>query len=134
LLFSGATDGKLKKVLQVGPIIMSLGLVSLSILIPSNFSSTPLGLTLTCISLAFIGAGIGIGWPHLLARVLSSAEKGDEDQASSSITTVQLIATAFGSTFTGIVTNLAGINDPGGVLGAQSAAFWLFASFSIAPI
>src|SRR5690606_10951824 len=98
LLFSGATHEKLKIVLQAGPIIMCLGLISLSISIPTTYSSTPLGLALTCLSLALVGAGIGIGWPHLLSRVLSSAEKGDEDQASSSITTVQLIATAFGAT------------------------------------
>jgi len=134
LLFSGATHEKLKRVLQIGPIIMCLGLVLLSILMPINFSSTPLGLTFTCLSLALIGAGIGIGWPHLLARVLSSADIGDEDQASSSITTVQLIATAFGAAFTGIVTNLAGINDLDGVSGAQNAAFWLFISYAIAPI
>lgn len=133
LLFSGATSKKLKRVLQVGPIIMSLGLLSLSFLIPAAFSSTLFGLILTCFSLALIGAGIGMGWPHLLARVLSSAEKGDEDQASSAITTVQLMATAFGASFTGIVTNLAGINDPGGVSGAQSSAFWLFIIFALAP-
>jgi len=33
----------------------------------------------------------------------------------------------------GVVTNSAGLADPGGVEGAQHAARWLFATFAVAP-
>jgi predicted MFS family arabinose efflux permease len=76
---------------------------------------------------------VGIGWPHLLTRVMSLAPKGEEGLASASITTVQLYGMAVGAAVAGLVANAAGLTTPGGVTGAQSAAAWLFASFAIAP-
>ncbi|MGV4654527.1 MFS transporter, partial [Burkholderia pseudomallei] len=57
-----------------------------------------------------------------------------EDLASTSITTVQLYATAIGSALAGLVANLAGFSAPGGLAGAQHAAAWLFAVFAAAPV
>jgi len=49
------------------------------------------------------------------------------------ITTVQLYASAVTAALAGVVTNSAGLADPGGVEGAQQAARWLFAAFAAAP-
>ncbi|CAE17253.1 unnamed protein product [Photorhabdus laumondii subsp. laumondii TTO1] len=34
----------------------------------------------------------------------------------------------------GMVVNLSGFNEPGGVTGTASAAYWLFLLFAIAPL
>ncbi|PYB24898.1 MFS transporter, partial [Serratia marcescens] len=46
----------------------------------------------------------------------------------------QLFATAFGAALAGMTANLAGLNDPGGAVGAASAARWLFLAFALAPL
>jgi predicted MFS family arabinose efflux permease len=80
-----------------------------------------------------VGAGVGIGWPHLVTRVLTVAPKGEESTASTAVTTVQLYGMAVGASIAGLVVNAAGISTPGGAAGAQSAAAWLFFSFALAP-
>ncbi|WP_118193829.1 MFS transporter [Albibacterium indicum] len=132
--FSGVAKSQVYNIIRLGPLCMFVGILMLAFLLPSPFGRSSLGFILTCMGLALTGIGIGLGWPHLLTLVLSSAKKGDEDQASTSITSIQLIATAFGTAFAGIITNLAGINEPGGLEGAQSAAFWLFILFAIFPL
>lgn len=87
-----------------------------------------------CVALVAVGGGIGLGWPHLLTQVITIAPDGQKDLASTSITTVQLYATAIGAALAGIVANLAGFSDPGGLAGAQQAALWVFAVFAIAPL
>lgn len=75
-----------------------------------------------------------MGWPHLLARALSSAEAGEEDHAAASLTTVQLIATAFGAAITGVVTSMAGIHETGNVASTKHAAWVLFVAFAVLPL
>lgn len=134
ILFSGSSALRVIKIWHIGPLVMSTGLVSLAFVMPSSTISSGTSLALICISLVFIGGGIGMGWPHLLTKALSSAMKGEEDQASASLTTIQLIATAFGAAFTGLITALAGINGVNTIAGAKTAAFFLFAIFAISPI
>ncbi|MNF71691.1 hypothetical protein D3C84_536470 [compost metagenome] len=69
-----------------------------------------------------------------MSRVLSAARPGEENLASASITTVQLYATALAAALAGLVSNSAGLVDPGGVVGAQHAALWLFGIFALAPV
>ena len=61
------------------------------------------------------------------------APEEDRDIASAAITTTQLFATAIGAALAGMVANLAGLSDPGGIAGTSNAAFWLLAVFSAAP-
>lgn len=132
--YSGAAKKQIYTIIRTGPVCMLLGMLALAFLLPSSFGESTFGFILTCAGLALTGIGIGLGWPHLLSLVLSSARPGDEGQASTSITSIQLIATAFGTALAGIITNLAGINDPGGLEGARSAAYWLFILFAISPL
>src|SRR5690606_15641606 len=108
--FSGVAKSQVYNIIRLGPLCMFVGILMLAFLLASPFGRSSLRFILTCMGLALTGIGIGLGWPHLLTLVLSSAKKGDEDQASTSITSIQLIATAFGTAFAGIITNLAGIN------------------------
>lgn len=77
---------------------------------------------------------MGLAWPHLLTRVFQAAPAGEQDLTSASITTVQLFATALGAALAGMVANLAGLTEPGGIAGTMSAAGWLFGVFALAPV
>jgi predicted MFS family arabinose efflux permease len=81
-----------------------------------------------------MGLGIGIAWPHLGPRIFAFAPEGEKDVAAASITIVLMTTYAFGSALGGVVTNLAGIADPGGVAGASNAAGWLFTIFTLPPM
>ena len=125
-----AADG----MMRLGPAVVLAALVLLAILmpLPGAFGS-PAGLAVGALALAAVGFGIGLGWPHLLTRVFNAAPAGQETLTASSVTTVQLYATALTAALAGVITNSAGLAQPGGVEGARQAALWLFAAFSIAP-
>ncbi|MXN76588.1 MFS transporter [Burkholderia sp. 4701] len=118
-----------------GPLLVMLALVALAFILPTQHQpGAGSGMAALCAALAAVGVGIGVGWPHLLTQVLTHAPAGQEDLASTSITTVQLYATAIGAALAGLVANLAGFSTPGGLAGAQHAAAWLFAVFAAAPL
>jgi MFS family permease len=87
-----------------------------------------------CIGLVLVGFGIGLPWPHLVTRVFQVAPPGERDLAAGAITTVQLFITALGTAAAGMAANFAGLSDPGGVPGAQSAALWLFVAFAMVSV
>lgn len=133
LLFSGVKPQLSYKLILMGCIIMLTGVAGLTFIsLPIHLMPTP-KLILTCIFLLAIGIGIGAGWPHLLTQVFSLAPKGEEELASASVTTVQLIATAFGAALAGLAVNIGGIKIPGGIDGTQNASLVLYGVFSLAP-
>ena len=125
-LATGAAGHKLAThVVNAGPMVMLAGMLGLFWSIPSG------SLLSSAVSLALVGAGIGMGWAHLASKVFGLAPHDERDLAASSVSTVQLIATAFGSAFAGMVANLAGLT----VFGFEAAAArWLFGSFAVAPL
>jgi len=134
LLSSGHEGRGAARLLRAGPALCMLSLLALSVLMPLGAGLPPSLRTLSCgLALAGVGAGVGIGWPHLLTRVLTLARPAEGEIASAAITTVQLYGMAIGAAVAGLVANAAGLLSPGGVAGAQSAAAWLFASFALAP-
>jgi hypothetical protein len=128
---SPATTGRL---IRFGPALSSLSLVCLAIVMPMA-TLTQDNETAWWLIIPLLGVGLGIGlcWPHLMTGVFKSAPVGEENIASSGITTVQLYAIAMGATLTGMVANAAGFTHPGGLAGAQHAAVALFAVFAAAP-
>ena len=115
---SAAADG----MMRLGPAVVLAALVLLAILmpLPGAFGS-PAGL-----------AAARWRWPRWLRHrpgLASSADPrlqcracGQETLTSSSITTVQLYATALTAALAGVITNSAGLAQPGGVEGARQAA------------
>lgn len=73
-----------------------------------------------------MGAGIGLGWAHLVSLVLTQADAAEADKASASINLVQSLGAAFGAAAAGVIANTAGLVDPGGLEGAARAALWLY--------
>jgi len=134
ILFSGYNGRSVQKVIISGTFLMFIGLIGLSYIAMTNTLSPDWTLVLNCIFLLAIGSGIGMGWPHLLTKVFSSAPSGEEDLTSSSVTTVQLIATSFGAALAGLVTNLGGITDSHNIIGVTRASIYLYSSFAMAPL
>ena len=70
-----------------------------------------------------MGAGIGLGWAHLISLVLTRSDEADK--AAASVNLIQSLGAAFGAAAAGVVANTAGLVEPGGVAGAIRAGFWL---------
>ncbi|GAC1545266.1 MAG: MFS transporter [Collimonas sp.] len=134
LLFSSYSGARAEFVMKAGPLVVIAALLALSLMLPSTAVLNDYGLLPLCIALILVGFGIGMGMPHLMAKVFSSARPDEGSLAAYSLTTVQLFATAIGAALAGMVTSLAGLADPGGLPGAENAAQWLFICFAAAPI
>lgn len=131
LLFSGVAGNRVRRIIGYGIVLMFIGLLGLTW---GTLQGDGRGfLILQGIFLFMLGVGIGMGWPHLLTRVFSLAPKGEEALTSASVTTVQLMATTFGAALAGLVVNMGGINQSGGVTGAEQASFALYGVFALAP-
>ena len=126
--------GGARRAILTGPMLCLAGLALLAVLMPVNGAGAWAVLLPICLGLLCVGLGIGFTWPHLVTGILQKAPPAEHDLAAAAITTVQLSAAALGAAAAGVVANLAGIADPGGVAGAASAAAWLFGLFALAPI
>ena len=134
-LASAAVSGRnIRRAILAGPILGLAGMVALAVLMRTETEGGWQALTPICLALVAIGLGVGLAWPHLLTRVFQVSTAGEQDLAAASITTVQLFATALGAALAGMVANLAGLTDPGGVGGVSRAATWLFGVFALAPV
>lgn len=133
ILFSGLKGAGARRAVVLGPMTVTLALLVLAAVLPAASPAGGIGLFVIATSLTGVGFGIGLAWPHLLARVLVVAPKDEEDKASSGITTLQLFATALGAALAGMVANANGFDGSGAVAGAKDAAFWIFAGFALAP-
>ena len=134
LLFSSYSGTRARFVMKAGPVVVIVALLALSLLLPSAAVLDNYGLLPLCVVLLLVGFGIGMGMPHLMAKILSSAPADEGNLAAYSLTTVQLFATAVGAALAGMVAALAGVADPGGLAGASNAAHWLFICFAAAPL
>lgn len=131
---SGLNSRGVSRALVISPILGAVGMMVLAVLMPVRTGGDWLVLAPVCVALFGIGLGVGLAWPHLLTRVLQVAPAHQQDIASASITTVQLFATALGAALAGMIANLAGLTEPGGVTGTANAARWLFAVFALCPL
>lgn len=131
---SGASSAGIRRAILAGPILGLVGMLMLAVLMGSPSRGDWLAVMPICLALVAIGLGVGLAWPHLLTRVFQAAPAGEQDLTSASITTVQLFATALGAALAGMVANLAGLTEPGGIAGTMSAAGWLFGVFALAPV
>ncbi|MDC9596880.1 MFS transporter [Xenorhabdus anantnagensis] len=134
MLSASWQGAKMRFAIVSGPIFMLAGMLLLLVLLPSQSAGEWQIILPLILGLGLFGFGVGFGWPHLLTRILQVSSDADKNISGSSITTVQLFASAFGSALGGMVVNLFGFYQPGGVVGASSSSYWLFLLFSIAPI
>ncbi|WP_044560799.1 MFS transporter [Azospirillum sp. B4] len=78
------------------------------------------------LAMLLMGGGVGLCWAHLVAGVVKWADAAEQDKASAAIATMQSLGGAFGAALSGVIANSAGLVDPGGQAGGQSAAHWLY--------
>ncbi len=118
--------------LTAGPLFVCVGLIGLALLMPRPAGP---GFDVAVMGACLLGMGLGIGmcWPLLGTRVFSGAAPGEQALAAASITTIVMVANAFGASLGGMVTNLAGMAQ-GGAAGAAPAAAWLFSLAAAAPL
>lgn len=134
MVSAGASLAGARRWVVAGPLITFLGLVGIALALPFGPPAAPVTIALVATFLFTVGFGVGTGWPHLLTRVMTAAPEQEKSLASSALSTVQLIATSVFSAIAGMVANLAGLADPGGVEGAGNAAIWLYGISSVAPL
>ncbi len=129
-LASSGTDGTRRRLaMMLGPVAQFMALIGLALLLPRHRGSgTLLGIGAALLAL---GAGIGLCWPQLGARVFQTAPQGEKELAAACITVVITLANAFGSALAGMVTNLAGVTIPADT---GQAAMALYGGFAIAPV
>lgn len=133
VVFSGVQGDRRAVVLRGAPLVSAVGLVVLALSGPTVSGSAVVLLSVAT-GLVLLGAGVGMAWPHLLSDVLASTSETQQELAGSSVTTLQMVATAFGSAIAGLTVNLTGFTDPGGVAGTSTAARWLFIAFLVTPL
>ena len=129
-IFSARFSGpSIHRAIRFGPYAILLGMAGLVLTVPAYSNSSTLIIALISLSLIAVGAGVGIGWPHLSTFALKFSPPEDADIAGSALSTVQQFAIAFGAALAGIVVNLSGFNQEG-VAPVAVSAYWLYLCFA----
>ena len=128
LASSGLGAGAAARAVASAPLLVVTGLLLACLAMPAASSLASLGAI--CLAMVLVGVGIGLAWPHLLARVLENAPADQKELAGASITTVQLVATALGAALAGMIVNLAGLGSGTDLAGTARAAGWLFGLYA----
>ncbi len=126
--FGGSLTGsRAHAAIVIGTLIEAAATASLAFFLASdNPSAHMLVIVPAAIGMFMMGFGIGLGWGHLVAMVLTLVADSEQDKASSAIPTMSSLGGAFGAAFSGVIANGAGLVDPGGISGALAAARWLY--------
>lgn len=133
LLTAGKSSQTVNKLLIFSPVLSGSCLLLLGLLMPWQSLSVDWGLVwVLVIPLFGIGLGVGMSWSHILSRILIAADKGQENQTTSAITTVQLYAVSLGTALGGMIVAIAGFNQ-GDLAGTQAASSALLISFAVLP-
>lgn len=132
---AGLQGRRRTRAVHAGPILSFVSMAVLGVVVSwPGVDSDRLALAIICGALVIGGIGVGLSYPHLSAAVLRVAPESEEDNAASSIMTVQLCATAFGAAFAGLAVNLAGASGGDDSLDTANAARWLFMTVAVAPL
>ena len=131
--FSASFSGRQAAVAIIaGCILETVATASLILVLATPASFGELAqLAPAVIAMFLMGFGVGLGWAHLITRVISIARRTEQDKASAAISMVQSLGGAFGAALTGVIVNSAGLTHPGGVAGSLSAATWLYALMAV---
>ncbi|QOG07217.1 MFS transporter [Aureimonas sp. OT7] len=134
IVASGLGSRRQDRAMRAGPLLSLCAMLTLAGILPWAGGPTAwLPLASICGALVAGGVGVGLAYPALAARVLHAAPPEEADSAASSIMTVQLCATAFGSALAGLVVNLAGGSAASDTMDLANAARWLFVTVAMAP-
>lgn len=134
--FSGNLKGPAAiKAIIAGCVIEALSTAALALLLArDNQTADILILAPAAFAMLMMGFGVGLGWAHLVTKVLQLVQNSEQDKASAAISTVQSLGSAFGAAIAGVIANSTGLVHPGGIAGDISAAHWLYAAMALPGI
>ena len=112
MISASAAARTIARVVTLAPVVVAAGLVLAGALQRDAAGALEIGLW--ALGFAVTGAGIGMAWPHLASAAMSVSSDSDESAAAAAaISTVQLIAGAFGAGLAGVLVNLGGSDTHG---------------------
>jgi MFS family permease len=134
--FSGNLKGPAAiKAIIAGCVIEAFSTAALALLLArDNQTAEILILAPAAFAMLMMGFGVGLGWAHLVTKVLQLVQNSEQDKASAAISTVQSLGSAFGAAIAGVIANSTGLVHPGGIDGNISAAHWLYAAMALPGI
>ncbi|MDR7143022.1 MFS transporter [Rhizobium sp. BE258] len=134
--FSGNLKGPAAiKAIIAGCVIEALSTAALALLLArENQTAEILILAPAAFAMLMMGFGVGLGWAHLVTKVLQLVQNSEQDKASAAISTVQSLGSAFGAAIAGVIANSTGLVHPGGIAGDIAAAHWLYAAMALPGI
>ncbi|MFP3542470.1 MFS transporter [Rhizobium sp. SIMBA_035] len=134
--FSGNLRGPAAiKAIIAGCVIEALSTAALALLLArENQTAEILILAPAAFAMLMMGFGVGLGWAHLVTKVLQLVQNSEQDKASAAISTVQSLGSAFGAAIAGVIANSTGLVHPGGIAGDIAAAHWLYAAMALPGI
>lgn len=134
--FSASFSGRQAAIAIIAGCILETAATASLILVlatPASFGELA-QLAPAVIAMFLMGFGVGLGWAHLITKIISIARKTEQDKASAAISMVQSLGGAFGAALTGVIVNSTGLTHPGGIAGGISAATWLYALMAVPGI
>lgn len=131
LISASIAPARSPRLAQASPWLCALALAVLGISMSQPSGSPTVKLTLTIVgSLIALGLGVGLGWPHLVNRIMAAAPPAEADTASGAIMTVQLLATTMSAAAGGfLIESTAGAANTD----LTTPAAWLFGLLVLAP-
>jgi|GEM_PF-279111 len=105
----------------IAPLGCIFGLGGVFLLVPVLSGSYFVLILIGC-SLFVTGFFSGILWPHILARIVQNAAKGDQEAAGSSLVTMQFFASALADCLAGAIAHITGLQIENTASLAHSAA------------
>lgn len=134
--FSGNLRGPAAiKAIIAGCVIEALSTAALALLLArENQTAEIVILAPAAFAMLMMGFGVGLGWAHLVTKVLQLVQNSEQDKASAAISTVQSLGSAFGAAIAGVIANSTGLVHPGGIAGDIAAAHWLYAAMALPGI
>jgi MFS family permease len=126
--FSASLAGRrAEAAIIIGCVVEALAIASLAYFLATENPQSGIALLAPATAGIFLmGFGVGLGWAHLVGKVLAMVSREEQDKASATISMLSALGGAFGASFAGVIVNSTGLVDPGGVAGSLSAAHWLY--------
>jgi MFS family permease len=116
------------RLMQTGPLTMSLSLIGMAILTAHG------SIWLLVPAIALLGGGIGQCWAFVAHSIMQGAKIGDEVVAASSVPTVQQTGFALGAAVAGVIANACGLSDASADDGMIRATVFVPLSFVVPAI
>ncbi|HEY2048428.1 MAG TPA: MFS transporter [Caulobacteraceae bacterium] len=126
ILVSGAPQRRYRLLIRLGASLVVVGVA----LIAVCMGRAPLAITIGAVLVQ--GAGFGLCWSLITARILGALSEADLAIGSSAVPTTQIIGGAVGAAAAGALANLLGLTHGLAPRAALSGEPWLFGSF-VAP-